>query len=284
MIRVAARSHNTGNYILPEDALLPIFVVSCGHQYHFNKDFSIRRPDGRPDYQLLYMYKGCGHFLINGTWETVPSGSIILYLPDQPQIYTYLAADNPEIYWIHFLGTESASVLKAFDIRDSLIGTHRTLKQVFEEIILEIQLRKPMFHQVAVADFYKLLALINRLMQLQYTPQINSALIDQLIAQLNKRYMEAWDIRSMARFCHLSADHFSHQFKKAAGTAPIQFLTNLRMEQAKELLLTESLSVSEVAELVGYKDPLYFSRVFKKATGTSPRMFHGNRRNFEQST
>ena len=277
MIRVAARSHNVGNYILPGDALLPVFVVSCGHQYHFNKDFSIRRPDGRPDYQLLYVYKGCGHFFINGTLRTLPAGSIILYMPEEPQIYTYRAEDNPEIYWIHFLGTQSCSLLESFQIRNCLIGTHRTIKQLFEEIILELQLHKPRFHEVAVAGFYKLLALINRFMELQYQPQINSALIDQLIAQLNKRYMESWDIHTMADFCHLSIDHFSHQFKKAAGSAPIQFLTNLRMEQAKEL------SVSEVAELVGYKDPLYFSRVFKKATGTSPKMFHGNRRNFEQS-
>ena len=47
--------------------------------------------------------------------------------------------------------------------------------------------------------------------------------------------------------------------------------------RSKELLLAEHLSVSEVAEVVGYKDPLYFSKVFKKATGMSPKQFHGNR-------
>ncbi len=282
MIRVAARYHHTGDYILSGDALRPLFIVSCGYQYFLSKDFSIRRPEGRPDYQLLYMYKGCGHFLLDGNWRTVGEGSLILYKPTDPQVYTYRAADHPEIYWIHFLGLESVSLLETYEIRDAFIGRHRTLKQIFEEIILELQLHKPMFHEIAMADFHKMLALINRFMQLQYKPRINSPLIDQLIAELGKRYMEEWDIRAMADYCHLSMDHFSHQFKKAAGLSPIQFLTQLRIEQAKELLLTESLSVSEVSQLVGYQDALYFSRVFKKATGTSPRMFHGNRGKFDE--
>ena len=81
----------------------------------------------------------------------------------------------------------------------------------------------------------------------------------------------------MAQYCHLSSDYFLHQFKENTGSSPIQFLYNLRIEKAKELLLTEGLTVSEVAALVGYNNPLYFSRIFKKATGVSPKRFHGNR-------
>ena len=277
MIRITARSHSTGDYLLPEDAQLPLFVVSCGHQYHFSKDFSVLRPNGRPDYQLLYLCSGCGHFLKNGVWEKVSAGSIILYTPHQPQIYTYLAEDNPEIYWIHFSGCNIRSLLEAFQIHDSLIGTHHALKQVFEEIILELQLHKFRFQDIAGADFHKLLALVNRFMQLQDKPQTDNPLIDHLITQLHSHYMDTWDKRAMSDFCHLGIDHFSHRFKDTIGVSPMRFLTSLRMERAKELLLTESLSVSEAARLVGYQDPLYFSRVFKKFTGISPGRFHGNR-------
>ena len=95
--------------------------------------------------------------------------------------------------------------------------------------------------------------------------------------------MEPWDISAMSRFCNLSTDYFSHQFKTLTGYAPVQYLNRLRIEKAKELLLTEDLSVSEVAALVGYKDPLYFSKAFKKATGSSPKMFHGNRLQFDET-
>lgn len=88
----------------------------------------------------------------------------------------------------------------------------------------------------------------------------------------------------MADYCHLSADYFSHRFKAFTGLSPIQFLNSLRIERAKELLLAEHLSVSEVAEVVGYKDPLYFSKAFKKATGMSPKQFHGNRWRIDETS
>ena len=119
--------------------------------------------------------------------------------------------------------------------------------------------------------------MIERYYQSQFDSTDNSAMIERLIVELNKSYMDPWSIASMAQYCHLSSDYFSHQFKENTGSSPIQFLYNLRIEKAKELLLTEGLTVSEVAALVGYKDPLYFSPIFKKATGVSPKRFHGNR-------
>lgn len=46
------------------------------------------------------------------------------------------------------------------------------------------------------------------------------------------------------------------------------------MEKAKEFLTANSMSVSTVARLVGYEDPLYFSRVFRKATGIAPQKYY----------
>lgn len=279
MIRIFAYSRTLEQRLLPEDHSKQLFISACGYQHFMTKDYSIKRPDGRNDYQLLYIYKGYGNFFLNGQWQSMPAGSIILYHPFEPQIYNYYAWETPEIYWIHFVGTESLSLIEQYQIHNCFIGKNRSLKQLFDEIILELQLHKPMFHEIAVSDFHKILAITNRLMQAQYQPQTNNDQIDQLLVQLNKHYMESWDVQRMADYCHLSTDYFSHQFKKVTGKSPIQFLNYLRVEQSKEMLLTENLTVSEVAELVGYKDPLYFSRIFKKLTGTSPKVFHGNQLN-----
>lgn len=277
MLRVAGHARNTGSQVFQEDTSRDLFVNCCGYQHFMTRDFSIQRSNGRLDYQILYVYKGCGHYFIDQQWVVMPAGSIILYRPLEPQIYHYFANDDPEIYWIHFLGTQSDALLEEYDIRNGSIGQHQTLKQLFDEIILECQLRKPRFQEIAIADFHKLLALINRLSLSLSTSQEGITLMEKLISKLNRHYMEFWNVQMMADYCHLSTDYFSHRFKQTTGVSPVQFLNNLRIERAKELLLAEHLSVSEVAELVGYKDPLYFSKAFKKATGMSPTQFHGNR-------
>ena len=78
--------------------------------------------------------------------------------------------------------------------------------------------------------------MIERYYQSQFDSTDNSAMIERLIVELNKSYMDPWSIASMAQYCHLSSDYFSHQFKENTGSSPIQFLYNLRIEKAKELL------------------------------------------------
>lgn len=277
MLRVAGHARSTGSASYKEDASLPLFVNCCGYQHFMTKDFSIQRPTGRFDYQILYIHKGCGHFFLNNRWEIISAGNVVVYLPSEPQIYTYYAKDKPEIYWIHLAGNHCQELLEQYHIHNCYIGIHRTLAQLFDEIILELQVHKPFFQDITLAALYKMLPLIERFHLSQNSTPDSSAMIERLIVELNKSYMNPWDIATMAEFCHLSPDYFSHQFKDTLGISPVLYLSNLRIEKAKEFLLTESLSISEVAALVGYKDPLYFSKVFKKATGISPKKFHGDR-------
>lgn len=277
MIRVAAQVNPDSKVLLPEYFLKELFVYSCGYQHFKTKDYHINRPNGRKDYQLLYIHKGHGSFLINGETVVFGPGSIILYQPHDPQVYSYYAKDNPEIYWIHFLGTGSGSLLEKYSIRTAFAGESRALKHIFDEIMLELQLRRPGFQEICVADFQKLLIHINRLYAKPREATSENPHIDKLLAHLNKRYMEPWTVQRMADYCHMSIDYFSHQFKLVVGVPPLQFLNQLRIDHAKEMLLTEDLPIGEISKLVGYNNPLYFSRAFKKATGSSPKLYTSNR-------
>ena len=71
----------------------------------------------------------------------------------------------------------------------------------------------------------------------------------------------------------LSQSRFMYLFRERFGMAPKEYQTNLRIGNAKTLLITTRLPISEVGAMSGYSDPLYFSRVFKKHTGQSPKQY-----------
>ena len=75
----------------------------------------------------------------------------------------------------------------------------------------------------------------------------------------------------IAQNFNFNSSYLSKVFTKYIGENPLKYLTTLRVNKAKYLLINNSeLSVKEIGELVGYLDPFYFSRVFKGITGKSP--------------
>lgn len=77
-------------------------------------------------------------------------------------------------------------------------------------------------------------------------------------------------LNNVATELHISMNYLSSLFKKETGQSFTQYLTNFRIDKAKELLKTTDLKTYEIAYEVGYDDPQYFSTVFKKIVGVSP--------------
>ena len=77
-------------------------------------------------------------------------------------------------------------------------------------------------------------------------------------------------MEDVAHRFNLSPSHFSTVFRQHAGKTFRVYLSNLRIDKAKELLKTTNMKSAEVAYRCGYSDPHYFSSVFKKKTGQTP--------------
>lgn len=84
---------------------------------------------------------------------------------------------------------------------------------------------------------------------------------------------ESISLNTVAASVNLSPSHFSTIFSQEMGQTFIEFLTQVRMEKAKELLRTSSMKTTEIAFAVGYKDSHYFSYLFKKTQKCTPREF-----------
>lgn len=86
-------------------------------------------------------------------------------------------------------------------------------------------------------------------------------------------YNNDLNIKALSDSLFLDSAYFSRLFKKRTGMSPKQYLLKIRMERAKELLLTTDHSIKEIAATVGYNDPLYFSKLFYKAEGMAPSKY-----------
>ncbi|MGM9662147.1 MAG: helix-turn-helix transcriptional regulator, partial [Oscillospiraceae bacterium] len=77
----------------------------------------------------------------------------------------------------------------------------------------------------------------------------------------------------LAEEFHLNPQYISQLFKSEIGVGFLAYLTNIRMEKAKKLLLSTSVSIAEVAERSGYGDYRVFTKAFKKSEGITPSQY-----------
>jgi AraC family transcriptional regulator len=77
-------------------------------------------------------------------------------------------------------------------------------------------------------------------------------------------------IADVAAECRLTPSHFARSFRRSTGVAPHEFLSQLRIDEAKRLMLSTKLPLADVALICGFGDQSYFSRVFSRHVGASP--------------
>ena len=87
---------------------------------------------------------------------------------------------------------------------------------------------------------------------------------------INQNYHNPITIVDVARNVGVTSNYLANIFQLYLHTTPKKYLTKVRMEQAKKLLITKKFKIKEVGNLVGYKNQLHFSGEFKKYTGLSP--------------
>lgn len=100
-----------------------------------------------------------------------------------------------------------------------------------------------------------------------------------IVQYMQKHLAEEISLNVLAEQFHLSAQYISQLFKNEIGVNFLAYLTNIRMEKAKKLLLSSSLSIGEISEKSGYGDYRVFTKVFKKTEGVTPSQY---RRNFKE--
>ena len=264
-----------------EDRQNYLTINCCGYQKFITRNFTRIRENGRVDYQIIYIVRGNGSFVVNGNISEVPEGNIVIYRPYEVQHYTYYYENTPEVYWVHFTGFGAEELLeKSGLLRKQIcfIGLSNTCIELYKKVMHELQVKKPLFDLAVNAVFIELLSQMGRRsMEIgQSVIRVKNENLQKVIENMHSSYNLKWSISDFAKQCNLSAYRFIHNFKAYTSMSPIKYLTKIKIDKARELLLDSSLNIDEISEVLGYDNPLYFSRVFKKVTSMSPRKYRQN--------
>lgn len=260
-----------------KDKSKPLIVGSCGtYRLNGTETLPTWRPRGRIDYQLLYIASGKTLFHFGDETKEVAAGHMVLFQPRQEQRYEYFGEDKPEVYWVHFTGSEVKNILRHYHIpldRNVFYsGSTSTFTYLFKELINEIQTCRTGYEELTEMYLRQILLLVQRNWE-ERKPTVSSHIqeeIDYARKYFNEHYNEEINIEEYAQSRSMSISWFLRNFKQITGTSPMQYILNIRISNAATLLETTDYNITEISTIIGYDNPLYFSRIFKKQKGVSP--------------
>lgn len=104
-------------------------------------------------------------------------------------------------------------------------------------------------------------------------PMQKDSTFGRMLRYLNANYTKQIKLKDLAELFHINKNYASLLFKKYTNMTYSDYLNSLRLSRAKELLVSTSMSIAEVAENSGYVDYFYFSKLFKKTFGITPAQY-----------
>lgn len=257
----------------------PVWVNNCGAYIDWKKNKRNLRPSGRSDWQLIFITEGRGFFAEEGKNIEVPENTVVLYPPHVRQEYRFFAEDASSFRWVHYSGTLADEISRRL-CRDSGrlctidISNPNLLTHIFTRMNEHTALGEQLSEVYLAGCLCELLGACET--ELKYAMHPADADMEAVCTYLKLNYAKSAPLDELARVAGLSKYHFIRRFSAFTGKTPIEYLTEIRIERAKELLSGDELSVRECAELLGYSDQFYFCRVFKKHVGISPAQYRRN--------
>ncbi len=262
-----------------------IALKNADTDYDFNI-YSLGREDTFPGKTVgpCVRSKYIIHYVLNGsgTFNGIPisRGSGFLICPNQLHHYTS-DANTPLSYgWISFsgYGTEKLLQKAGFELKNQVFTCDwvDSLDILFDKLCCR-QFPDADTEEYLIGCFHLLISFHIKLYLDQKSTMHRRSSIKEHVSMavkfINDNYCRNISIADVAASCCISAHYLSNIFKNELGFPPQKYLLDVRMSRAVELLAMDNLSISEVANSVGYSDALAFSKIFHKHCGESPSSY-----------
>ncbi|WP_170866771.1 helix-turn-helix transcriptional regulator [Anaerocolumna jejuensis] len=254
-----------------------------GIEYRNTSDYYFDNNDrNMQGYLFQYTLKGHGMFEINHqVYQIEPGQAFFIKIPDDEKYFCpdNLNEDGWQLLYIHFEGT---AVKPYFD--KIIQKTGKILKLDPNSNVLQylLKLHNDLLNGMKIPPFvgseivFHFLSLLCR--TLAYNQDAYSLKTRFAIEFMENEFADIDSIKNLADKLGISLSHFTREFTKETGTNPIKYLTNIRMENAMQLLTNTNLSINEIAVKCGFSCGNYFSKIFKKNSHQSPYQFRIEKR------
>ncbi|AJY75134.1 AraC family transcriptional regulator [Paenibacillus beijingensis] len=255
----------------------PAWPIRLGHNiakpnYHIG-------PRTTAYYYLMFVLEGEGTFIQNGQTFKLGQNDMFCLFPQVTHEY-FTAQDRPlRKIFVAFDGKKALDLLEAVGLTSR--SPHRSGILSAEAI----QLMWGFFNYVVHTggndnDFGRLarfLLIFDHLSKISVpsggTGSDSLSWLQKGVDYMEIHYAEGITVGSVAKYVGIDRTHFTKQFRRVYGLTPVQYIQQLKTNEAKLLLEQTTYSLTEIAHSVGYPDLFSFSKAFKKNAGIPPKQY-----------
>ncbi len=259
--------------------------------------------DHTHDYmQIWYVQKGCCEHYIDGNRHLLVKGNLFVLPPFVVHKIKAIQGEDVEIIGCEFL-TDFVSKHESLSYKDSgffdfafiepflmsmeavrprlqLAGkSQAVVEELMQEMYHEYCNKKKYFEIIVKSDLLKLLANVARVYEESEDPKNEELFgryreaVNAAISYIVENYNANIYIEDVCKIAMMSQTYFSYLFKQITGYTFVEYVNNLRIKKAMEMLKDFDTSITDICYTVGFNDAAYFNRVFRKETGLSPRRY-----------
>lgn len=252
--------------------------------------FGMKQSHFHDYYEIFYLLEGKRRYFINHTiFDVLPSDVIFVNKTDLHMSQSVAPGQRYARYLLSFSDAFLDSLGPAFN-KDFLLKIFETKKLHIPESMqnsFNILIHKTeskihnedIFSKYSVKlTFLEILVMLNKLAAKNAYPLMDNVniyedRIQDVCHYICNYYNEPITLEQMAKIAYMSPTYFSKKFKRVTGFGFKEYLNNIRIKMATNMLMESQYSITEIASFCGYHDSNYFGDVFKKIIGVSPNKY-----------
>ncbi len=209
--------------------------------------------------ELTVVFNGCLHYTVNGVETPLEKGDVIYIAKGSLRQRAPVSdADYISFNFETDFPIELPLLMK-YGISEVVHNLLHTFDSIFEYT-----------NNLKDERFELLLGCLLKQLEKQCKMQAEPRLVAKIKNYIRLNFSHKITLSDISKHTHYSVPHCEMIFKQTTGTSIMEYIIKKRIDTAKSLLLEGTLSLPEIADVVGFSDYNYFSRVFKKEVGVSP--------------